>query len=161
MGKTPKGFFSVLGDDDVQSEGGSVDANTVQYSGNRRRLYRLGLIVTVLLVSFVAIALALNSGSETSPPPSVAKDPVNEPSKFVQLGDMVTLEGIRSHLESLDRLAKAHENTRVMGSPGYNASMKYVIEMLESKASGLEVVPQAQAVSLTPDMYAPQFGLLT
>eukprot|EP00961_Rhodomonas_salina_P043555 585593-Rhodomonas_salina.1 len=53
---------------------------------------------------------------------------------------MVELEGIRGHLENLERVARENGNTRVMGGPGYNASMEYVLSTLKAKATGLDVI---------------------
>jgi Zn-dependent M28 family amino/carboxypeptidase len=56
------------------------------------------------------------------------------------LRDAVTVEGIREHQAALQAIADANGGTRVSGSPGYDASVEYVVAALE--AAGYEVETQ-------------------
>ena len=50
-----------------------------------------------------------------------------------QLRDKVTVEAITAHLSTLQDIADAQGGTRATGTPGYDASVDYVVEMLRSK----------------------------
>jgi Zn-dependent M28 family amino/carboxypeptidase len=56
------------------------------------------------------------------------------------LREAVTVEGIREHQQALQDIADANGDTRVSGSPGYDASADYVQLMME--AAGYEVTVQ-------------------
>jgi Zn-dependent M28 family amino/carboxypeptidase len=51
--------------------------------------------------------------------------------------DEVTVEGMRRHLEALQAIADAHDGTRVAGSLAFDASTRYVADVL--RATGYEV----------------------
>ena len=53
----------------------------------------------------------------------------------------MTVEGIRGHLEALQRIATDHGGTRAVGTPGYEASVEYVAEVL--REAGYEVTTRA------------------
>ena len=48
-----------------------------------------------------------------------------------KLRKTVTLEGLQQHLEAFQAIGSANGNTRATGTPGYDASVDYVIETLE------------------------------
>jgi Zn-dependent M28 family amino/carboxypeptidase len=48
------------------------------------------------------------------------------------LRDAVTLEGVRAHQQALQDAADANDGTRASGTPGFDASLRYVKRMLES-----------------------------
>lgn len=51
--------------------------------------------------------------------------------------EAVTAAGVVDHLEALQEIADEHDGTRVSGSPGYDASVRYVADVL--RATGYEV----------------------
>ncbi|HEX5014769.1 MAG TPA: M20/M25/M40 family metallo-hydrolase [Candidatus Limnocylindrales bacterium] len=57
------------------------------------------------------------------------------------LRNAVTVEGILEHLEALDAIAAANDNTRVDDSPGFEASVDYVIERLAAAGYGVQLQP--------------------
>ena len=56
------------------------------------------------------------------------------------LRDAVTVAAIRTHQEELQKIADANSGTRVSGSPGYDASVRYVEQKLRD--AGYQVVVQ-------------------
>jgi Zn-dependent M28 family amino/carboxypeptidase len=62
-----------------------------------------------------------------------------------RVAEAVTVEGLRAHLEALQRIADEHEGTRASGTPGYDASVEYVVEQLRD--AGYE--PRLQPVTYT------------
>jgi Zn-dependent M28 family amino/carboxypeptidase len=50
---------------------------------------------------------------------------------YAKLLDCVTLEGVRGHQAALQAIADANGGTRAAATPGYDASVDYVIETLE------------------------------
>jgi aminopeptidase Y len=57
-----------------------------------------------------------------------------------KLLECVTLEGVREHQAALQAIADANNGIRVSGSPGYDASVDYVVERLS--AAGYDVTEQ-------------------
>ena len=62
-----------------------------------------------------------------------------EPSASTNTGavDEITVEGMLEHLEALQAIADSHGGTRVAGSPGFDASARYVADVL--RAAGYAV----------------------
>ena len=58
-----------------------------------------------------------------------------------QLLECVTLAGVRTHQSQLMEIAKAHNGTRLAGSPGYEASLEYAKQVLTE--AGYHVTVQA------------------
>ena len=84
--------------------------------------------VTVALV-VVASCTGVRTDREGLPEPFASPNagPVDE----------VTVGGIRAHLEALQAIADAHDGTRVAGSSGFDASVRYVADIL--RGTGYEV----------------------
>jgi Zn-dependent M28 family amino/carboxypeptidase len=61
-------------------------------------------------------------------PPALAKDP-NKVSK--DLREAVTVKGVRAHQQALQNIATMNGGTRASGTPGYEASVDYVVGRLE------------------------------
>ena len=87
-----------------------------------RSLTRIGSVV------LVAAALALSAAVA----PSVA---AGSPSgQAAKLRDAITVSAMRQHLQALQNIASANGNTRESGTPGYEASVDYVVSQLEAAA---------------------------
>jgi hypothetical protein len=76
----------------------------------------------VLVVVLLALAAACTSSAER---PSSSPDRARA-SADAEIG----VERIRADLEALQRIADEHGGTRVVGSPGYEASVDHVVEVL-------------------------------
>lgn len=81
------------------------------------------------LLALVA-ALALLASGCSSGDDSAANTP---PGNGVeQLQAAVTADGLRAHLVELERIAAANDGTRASGTPGYDASVDYVVSELRN-----------------------------
>ena len=78
-----------------------------------------------------------------------------------RLADAVSVQGLRAHLAALERIAEDNDGTRASGTPGYDASVDYVVEQLEEAGyeprlhrfryvDSHEVAP-AEVAQLSPD----------
>jgi Zn-dependent M28 family amino/carboxypeptidase len=84
----------------------------------------------------LTVAAACSSVETGRRGPSVA--PL-DPSASPKAGhvDEITVDGMLEHLEALQAIADSHGGTRVAGSPGFEASARYVADVLQ--AAGYEV----------------------
>lgn len=60
---------------------------------------------------------------------------------IAKLLDCVELEGVREHQAAFQAIADANGGTRVSGSPGYDASVDYVVERLDAAGWNTTVQP--------------------
>lgn len=74
-----------------------------------------------------------------------------------KLQECVTLDGVRDHQAALQAIANANGGTRAAGTPGYEASVDYVVEKLEEAGYAIELnafvftfVPPATLEQLSP-----------
>ncbi len=98
------------------------------------------------LVALAVLVPACSTSSATPEPEPAAPTTSVEPSVAAPVGvveansgpvDAVTVDGIVDHLEALQEIADEHDGTRVSGSSGYDASVRYVADVL--RATGYEV----------------------
>ena len=94
----------------------------------------------------VLAALAVAAAGGTVAPSALAGPPtcdtrVND--THAELAECITVDGVREHLAALQAIADANHGTRVPGSPGYDASVDYVVRRLT--AAGY--TPQVQSFS--------------
>ncbi len=77
------------------------------------------------------------ASSPRCPPglPPVATPGTTTPS--AKLTECVTVGGVREHLNAFQAIATANGGNRASGTPGYDASVDYVVERLE--AAGYKV----------------------
>jgi Zn-dependent M28 family amino/carboxypeptidase len=107
-----------------------------------------------LFLAFALLAAACSGGSDgesSSKTGGAAK----------RLADAITVDGLRAHLEALQRIADGNDGTRASGTPGYDASVDYVVDQLEEAGyearlhrfryvDSREVAP-AELAQLSPD----------
>lgn len=62
-------------------------------------------------------------------------------STFDKLLECVTVEGVRVHQAALQAIADANNGTRVSGTPGYDATVDYVADVLQSAGYAVEIQP--------------------
>jgi hypothetical protein len=90
-----------------------------------------------MLAVALTVVAACSSVVESGPGgPSVAPLEPSASSNAGPVGE-VTVEGMLEHLEALQAIADAHGGTRLAGSPGFDASARYVADVL--RATGYEV----------------------
>lgn len=88
-----------------------------------KKLIRL-IAITSLLASSMATAAVVDAG-----PKSCAKR-VNDTA--AKLMECVTLDGVRAHQQALQNIANVNGGIRAAGTPGYTASVNYVVDTLET-----------------------------
>jgi Zn-dependent M28 family amino/carboxypeptidase len=94
------------------------------------------------------LALAACSPPDTTLDPSVelaagaeAACSARVNNTHAKLLECVTLDGVRAHQAAFQAIAAAHGDTRVSGTPGYDASVAYVVETLEEVGYRVTVQP--------------------
>ena len=104
--------------------------------------------VAVVALAFAVAGCARSEVSRDTPPspqpPPVASESAPPPRTATTTADRsralrraVTPAGLREHLVAFERIARAHDGTRAAGTPGYDASARYVRDLLRS--AGYEV----------------------
>ncbi|KAJ3329579.1 hypothetical protein HDU76_007596 [Blyttiomyces sp. JEL0837] len=66
------------------------------------------------------------------------------------LGDLLSVDGVLTHLKAFDAIAKEHGN-RAAGYPGYNASVNYVVKTLSEEAGCEPIVSTFTLPVFKPD----------
>ena len=90
-----------------------------------RRIAAGSLLVAVA----AALAALLLPGTAAAAPASCANRNNNTYQKLLQC---MTLEGVREHQAALQEIADENGGTRAAGTPGYDASVDYVVDTLEA-----------------------------
>lgn len=92
---------------------------------------------------------------ETRPAPSSDTDAAAASQFADTLREKVTVDATMAHLERLQEIADAHDDNRALGTPGYDASVDYVVNALRDKGFDVETpefdvrLPWADEPSLT------------
>ena len=79
-------------------------------------------------IAAAAAAVCLAPAAFAGPDPCSTR--VND--THARLAECITLAGVREHQAALQAIADAHHGTRVSGSPGYDASVGYVVQRLRA-----------------------------
>ena len=109
-------------------------------------------VVAVLAVSLLTIA---GCSREPSPQPAPSTDPAAATDFADELAGMVTPEATMAHLRRLQEIADANDGNRALGTPGYDASLDYVVGALRDKGFDVDTpefevrIPWSDAPSLT------------
>jgi Zn-dependent M28 family amino/carboxypeptidase len=110
--------------------------------GLARRLTVAGLVLALLAVLVPPGPLAAPADANpaaTKAPNATACDNRNN-NTFAKLLECVSAEGAYHHLEAFQAIADEHGGIRTSGTPGYDASVDYVVEKME--AAGYDVTVQ-------------------
>ena len=85
--------------------------------------------IFMVAASLVTAALSVNAPQVFAGPNSCANRVNNTHDKLLEC---VTIDGVRQHQAALQAAADANGGTRETGTPGYDASVMYVVETLEA-----------------------------
>lgn len=85
-----------------------------------------------------ASALVASCSSPSAPPPVAQWGP--------DLAEKVTIDGVYGHLLKLQEIADANDGNRADGSPGYQASVDYVAQLLRDKGFDVQT-PEFERLS--------------
>src|SRR5690349_8924959 len=91
--------------------------------------------LAALVVGVVAVCLAPVAQAG----PASCGSRVNN--THAKLAECITLGGVREHQAALQKIADAHDGTRVSGSAGYDASVDYVVDRLRAAGYTPQVQP--------------------
>lgn len=96
----------------------------------------------LILVVTAAVALLIGGcGDSSDPGPAVSSSAANFASA---LRERVSTDAMMAHLSKLQDIAGANNNTRAVGTPGYDASIDYVVGRLRDKGFDVQT-PQFEA----------------
>ena len=98
------------------------------------RPWRAGL----LLVAALAAAASLLVTPAVGAPPQVACDNRTN-NTYDKVLECVRLEGVRAHQAALQAIADANGGTRAAATPGYDASVAYVVRTLRAAGWTVEL----------------------
>jgi Zn-dependent M28 family amino/carboxypeptidase len=114
------------------------------------------IILVGLLAMFAIVPLALAG-------PEACDTRVNN--TFDKLLECVTIEGVRAHQAAFQAAADENDGTRAAGTPGYDATVDYVVETLEAAGYDVELnpfpftfVPLGELTQLAPITAAYETG---
>src|SRR5690348_10064007 len=79
--------------------------------------------VVAAVIATAVTALASCSSTESAPAPDVAHD----------VAAKVTADGMTTHLRKLQEIADANHGSRAVGTPGFDATVDYVVKVLKDK----------------------------
>ena len=93
---------------------------------------------TLILIAAAALTLATGGcGSSDTVKPL---KPISAPDFAASLRGRVTTDAMMAHLTKLQDIANANGNTRAVGTPGYDASVDYVVGKLRDKGFDVQTV---------------------
>jgi Zn-dependent M28 family amino/carboxypeptidase len=104
--------------------GGGIPPGVTNVGTMRRRSRTVGAALT---------AAVLAAGVAGCDKESAAPATSSSPDFAVTLKDRVTTDAMMGHLEKLQDIADAHDGNRALGTPGYDASVDYVVQTLRDK----------------------------
>ncbi len=125
-------------------------------------LRKLAPVIALMLV----FAAALLSAPAAAADNSACANRVNN--TFAKLLECMTLDGVREHQAAFQEIATANGGTRAAGTPGYDASVQYVVDRLT--AAGYQVtlhafpfvyIPPARLQQLSPISAVYETGAFT
>ena len=100
----------------------------------------LGVAAASLMVATAAAAVPLAASSSAAAPADKACDSRNN-NTYSKLLGCVSAEGVTKHLKALQAIADANGGTRATETPGYRASVDYVVDVLEKSGWSADIVP--------------------
>jgi aminopeptidase Y len=105
---------------------------------------RSSLRLWAAVAASAAVACVAPAAAYAAPPaapagPAACGTRVNN--THALLAECITVAGVREHQTALQRVADSHHGTRVSGSPGYDASVDYVVQRLRAAGYTPDVRP--------------------
>jgi Zn-dependent M28 family amino/carboxypeptidase len=106
-----------------------------------------------LTTRFAAVATTAGALALTCAMPAGAAPTSGQAAK---LRDAITVQGMKAHEQALQNIATAFGSTRASGTPGYRASVDYVVAKLEE--AGYEPVVQPFQFAFFQELATPEFN---
>jgi Zn-dependent M28 family amino/carboxypeptidase len=98
------------------------------------RPWRAGLLVVAVLAATASLLVTPAAGA----PPQVACD-TRTNNTYDMLLECVRLEGVRAHQAAFQAIADANGGTRAAATPGYDASVDYVVDTMRAAGWSVEL----------------------
>ena len=102
-------------------------------------MYKISVIFKVGILALLAMLLASTNPTTVIAGPKSCDSRVNNTQKKLQ--QCVTVEGVREHQAALQAIADANNGIRTSGTPGYDASVDYVVERMMASGYAVTVQP--------------------
>ncbi|MGV9799670.1 M28 family peptidase [Mycobacterium sp. NPDC003449] len=102
------------------------------------RARRAAAVPAVLLVVVLVVVGLAGCGSTPDPSPNLPKE----------LAEKVTLDAMFAHLRKFQEVAEANDGNRSQGTPGYDASIDYVAQLLRDKGFDVQT-PEFERLGTT------------
>jgi Zn-dependent M28 family amino/carboxypeptidase len=106
-------------------------------------------VVSAILIAMLAVAAPAMAGAQSCS--------VRVNNTFSKLLECVTLEGVREHQAAFQQIATANGGTRAAGTPGYDASVQYVVDRMTAAGYNVTLdefpfiyIPPALLQQITP-----------
>lgn len=122
------------------------------------------LVHHIVLISMIVAALSFVPAAQAGPQSCDTR--VNN--THAKLLECVTLEGVRAHQAALQAIADANGGIRQAGTPGYDASVAYVVERLQAAGYSPQLhafpfvfVPAATLQQIAPIVATYETGAFT
>jgi Zn-dependent M28 family amino/carboxypeptidase len=118
-------------------------------------MVRKSMAVLTVVLAVVAVG-GCSRGVQDARPTTAQSTPATPATDFAaMLQKRVTADAMMVHLKKLQEIANAHDGTRALGTPGYDASVDYVANTLRDKGFDVQTpefevhLPYADEPSLT------------
>lgn len=109
----------------------------------------------MLVIAVAGVSGCSREATRPMPQSSQETDTVAASEFGDMLREKVTVDATMAHLDKLQEIADAHDGTRALGTPGYDASVDYVVDALRDSGFDVETpefevrLPWADEPSLT------------
>ena len=105
---------------------GGIPPGVTNVGAMRRRTRTVGAALTAAVLATGVAGCDKEAAAPTSAPQSASDFAAT-------LKDRVTTDAMMGHLRKLQDIADAHDGNRALGTPGYDASVDYVVKTLRDK----------------------------
>ena len=95
---------------------------------------------TLVIAALAAVAALVPAGGAVAAPSQTACN-TRENNTYPKLLECVRLSQVRAHQAALQKIADQNDGTRFSGTPGYNASVDYVVSKLRAAGYTPQVHP--------------------
>ena len=85
------------------------------------------------LLSVAALAVGVSGCGKDAEPAAPSEPGVAATEYAEQIGESISTDAMMAHLTRLQEIADQHDGNRAMGTPGYQASVDYVVDLLRDK----------------------------
>jgi Zn-dependent M28 family amino/carboxypeptidase len=120
-----------------------------------RKLRRASAVLAAVVVAAAIGGCGDEASTQTANPPSTPAASTAATDYAASLRDKVKVDAMMAHLTKLQEIADANNGTRALGTPGFDASVDYVVKALRDKGFDVQTpefevrLPFAEEPALT------------